>query len=120
MTLAEFKAWFEGFTESMDGAPDEKQWKRIKARVKEIDGVAITKTVFVDRYVSPGPWRPYWSSLDMVGSVQNFSDLKSMAVGKASGESFNNAVASLNADQFDSHTAMLDLGKADYHAALSA
>lgn len=114
MTLAEFKAWFEGFTESMDGAPDEKQWKRIKARVKEIDGVAITKTVFVDRYLSPGPWRPYWSSLDMVGCS---SDLKPMAVGKASGESFNNAVASLNAQQFDSHTAMTDLGRADYQAA---
>lgn len=117
MTLAEFKAWFEGFTESMDGAPDDKQWKRIKARVKEIDGVAITKTVFVDRYI-PAPYRPYWSGLDMVGcSVQNFSDIKSMAVGKAGGESFNNAVASLNAEQFDSHTAMLDLGRADYQAA---
>lgn len=41
MTLAEFKAWFEGFTEDMDGAPNTKQWKRIKDRVKQIDGVAL-------------------------------------------------------------------------------
>ncbi len=33
MTLAEFKAWFEGFTESMEGAPTEAQFERIKAKV---------------------------------------------------------------------------------------
>lgn len=53
MTLAEFKAWFEGFTESLDGAPSEKQWKRIKARVAEIDGTPITETVFIYRFVEP-------------------------------------------------------------------
>ena len=57
MTLAEFKAWFEGFTEDMEGSPSPKQWKRIKDRVKQIDGVAITKEViYRDRY-----WRDYWS-----------------------------------------------------------
>lgn len=56
MNLSEFKAWFEGFTEDMDGPPNAKQWKRIKARVKEIDGTAITYPVFIDR------WRPYWPS----------------------------------------------------------
>lgn len=57
MTLAEFKAWFEGFTEDMEGAPTAKQWKRIKDRVKQIDGTAITKEViYRDRY-----WRDYWT-----------------------------------------------------------
>jgi hypothetical protein len=50
MTLAEFKAWFDGFTEEMDEAPTKKQWERIKKRVKEIDGSPVTERVFVDRY----------------------------------------------------------------------
>lgn len=33
MKLAEFKAWFEGFTEDMDRAPTAKQWKRIVRRL---------------------------------------------------------------------------------------
>jgi len=53
MNLAEFKAWFEGFTEAMDGPPSEKAWERIKARVKEIDGRPTTQTIYVDRYVEP-------------------------------------------------------------------
>lgn len=109
MTLSEFKAWFEGFTECMEASPDEKQWERIKARVKEIDGVAITKTVFVDHYYPP--YRPYWSSqrLDVFGS-------------NAVGAVLSNAVASAKAinSEFESHSAMLDLGKAEYTAALNS
>ena len=56
MTLSEFKAWFEGFTENMDGPPTADQWKRIKKRVKEIDGEWTPRHVFIERYV-----RPYWS-----------------------------------------------------------
>ena len=44
MTLSEFKAWFEGYTEGLDGAPTEKQFKRIKAKVAEITGTPITQT----------------------------------------------------------------------------
>jgi hypothetical protein len=88
MTLAEFKAWFEGFTEGMEAAPDEKQWERIKARVKEINGVAVTKTVFVDHYVEP--YRRYWPN-----------------------------VPYWSGQAFSSNTAMLDLGKAEYRAALN-
>lgn len=54
MTLSEFKAWFEAFTESMDGPPSHKQWERIQARVKEISGSPITERVFIDRY--RGAW----------------------------------------------------------------
>jgi hypothetical protein len=115
MTLAEFKAWFEGFTEDMDGAPNEKQWKRIKAKVKAIDGVAITKTVFVDHYYPP--YRPYWSSqrLDVFGIAQN-SVGSSLAVGKSSMPS----IETNNGHSFDSFGAMLDLGKAEYTASLAS
>ena len=54
MQVCEFKAWFEGFTEDMTKLPTVKQWGRIKARIEDIDGVATTERVFVDRY-----WRPY-------------------------------------------------------------
>ncbi len=66
MDVCEFKAWFEGFTEDMSGQPNTKQWKRIKARVKQIDGTATTERVFIDRYW--GRYQPYltvptmWSS----------------------------------------------------------
>lgn len=104
MTLSEFKAWFEGFTEDMDGAPNKKQWDRIKARVKEIDGVAVTKTVFVDRYLPP--YRPYWEERRIYGSVGVVDNSTYCA----------NAMTS----QFNNHAAMLDLGKAEYSAAVAA
>lgn len=59
MMLSEFKAWFEGFTENMDGPPSADQWKRIKKRVKEIDGEWTPRHVFIDRYVRP--YRTWWS-----------------------------------------------------------
>lgn len=54
MNLSEFRAWFEGFTENLDGTPNDKQWKRIKKRVSEITPDPTPWPVFVDRY------RPYW------------------------------------------------------------
>lgn len=102
MTLSEFKAWFEGFTECMESAPSADQWKRIQVRVKEIDGIAVTKTVFVDRYLPP--YRPYWTqNLDMFG----------VSVGTP-------LMSTCSADSFESHNAMLDLGKAEYTTACSS
>lgn len=54
MTLAEFKAWFEGFTEDLEGAPNEKQFAKIKQRVAEIDGTPVNPVV-IREYI-----RPYW------------------------------------------------------------
>lgn len=36
MTPIEFKSWFEGFTEFLEGPPSKKQWDRIKARISEM------------------------------------------------------------------------------------
>ena len=59
MTLQEFKAWFEGFTENVgDKTPTAKQWKRICERVGEIDGTATSYPVFIDRW---RPYQQYWS-----------------------------------------------------------
>jgi hypothetical protein len=59
MTLAEFKAWFDGFTEGFSGPPTAKQWARVCARVKEIDGEPVTERIFIDRYWPIYPNRPY-------------------------------------------------------------
>ena len=56
MTLQEFKAWFEGFSENLDGPPDEKKWDRIKAKIAEIDGAFTPYPVFVEKYL---PYRYY-------------------------------------------------------------
>lgn len=57
MTLSEFKAWFEGFTENLDGPPNKKQWARIQKRVGEITGISGIQ--YIDRYVYPSTV-PYW------------------------------------------------------------
>ena len=54
MKIQEFKAWFEGFTENLEGTPNEMQWKKIQKRVKEIDDAPITERIFIDRY-----WKQY-------------------------------------------------------------
>lgn len=68
MTQGEFKAWFEGFSENID-KPNKAQWKRIKARVKDIDGTPVTPTIireYVDRYINrPYYYGPYWHTTDM-------------------------------------------------------
>jgi hypothetical protein len=53
MTLQEFKAWFQGYTEDMKSTPTKEQWAKIKLRVGEIDGTVTTYPVFIDRYVKP-------------------------------------------------------------------
>lgn len=50
MIPSEFKAWFEGYTEDIDGPPSANQWAKIQARIKDIDGTAITQRVYLDRY----------------------------------------------------------------------
>lgn len=58
MHLSEFKAWFEGFTEDMNGPPNKDQWARIRKRVKEITADYTPTPIFIDRYVTP--YHRYW------------------------------------------------------------
>jgi hypothetical protein len=43
MTLAEFKAWLEGYSEAIGEAPNAEQWKRIQAKLATvgIDGIGL-------------------------------------------------------------------------------
>lgn len=106
MTLSEFKAWFEGFTEAIDGQPNKKQWKRICERVAQIDGEVTTYPVYVDRYW-PRPWHgPYWTSQVFCGSAA-----------KVDGINVTDTVLMNNTGEFEPHAAMFTLGKADYQDA---
>lgn len=55
MTLSEFKAWFEGFCEGIDGAPTPEQWVKVKEKVALLSPPAP----FHDpRPVPLGQWAP--------------------------------------------------------------
>lgn len=89
MTLQEFKAWFEGYTEGLEGAPTKAQFDRIKEKVKEITGAPITERVYIDWYRQAGA--PYWTQYPFSGvalstGVANFSnDLSKNAIGNFDG-----------------------------------
>src|SRR5262245_37913344 len=110
MTPQEFKAWFEGFTEAIDGTPTKAQWKRINERVAEIDGKPVTERVYVDRYLPTyippvytaptpltWPYRTVWSSGSAVSGLPQNAQVTLTDVS--------------NAPTFNSMTAMNTLGR---------
>jgi len=50
MNLSEFKAWFEGFSENLDGPPDKKQWRRIRETIEKITKDPTPWPIFIERY----------------------------------------------------------------------
>lgn len=128
MTLSEFKAWFEGYTDGLDGAPNEKQFKRIKAKVAEITGEPITRQIWVDRYHHY--WsHPVWNGLTGINvgysagavghgaTVGNAVLTNANAIG-ATPESARYGAGDIQAAEWDGHAAMYAAGKAE--AALEA
>jgi len=117
MTLSEFKAWFEGFTEGMDGPPGVKQWERIQARVKEISGTPISYPVFIDRYRE---YRPFWGAAAPALPLYPYQVTCNSAVATSvAGNAAQTAGAAmvLKAEpEFDSHAAMFAVGRADAQA----
>lgn len=125
MTPQEFKSWFDGFTEALTGVPTKAQWARIKDRVGEIDGKAVTERVFVDRYYPTYP-PIYWHRYGLYGSgVCNSYSANAVGALNAMGQ---NATLACNdggtefrdqyrqATSFNSVNAMADLGRADAEA----
>ncbi len=107
MTENEFKAWFEGFSEGIDGSPTEKQWERIKKQVKSITGTPVTERVFVDRYWRDS--RPWWE----VSPVRPFYGVQLCANSAAgAGDKGMNATYEAPAE-FNSVNAMYTAGKYD-------
>lgn len=121
MTPSEFKCWFQGYTEALEGVPSETQWKRIKACVAEIDGRAITEHVYINRYV-PGYYpnyypNYYWGSGPILcnsgSSTSIGTGTTTMNLASATGGMLNASGANGNGATFDSHAAMLNLGRAE-------
>ena len=86
MTNGEFKAWFEGFSESIDGRPTIKQFEKIKEKIAMLDG-SVAYHHWVDRYVYPVVRPLYsptflWNTTSAVASVcvdQSISDSEIVA-----------------------------------------
>lgn len=63
MTLNEFKAWLDGFTDAIGDAPTPEQWAKIKAKLDVVQPFAIPNPMpppIIGPYYSPHPdqsWR---------------------------------------------------------------
>lgn len=116
MTQAEFKAWFTGFTEALDGLPNKEQWECIKERVKEIDGKEVTERVFIDRYLPQYIYPPYYYNHPYYGgvfcNVQNQANITGAQQPNLSNWHSLNTAGALG-DNYQSANAMYALGKAD-------
>lgn len=137
MNLPEFKAWFEGFTESMDGPPGEKAWKRIRDRIGSINSdEPTTRHVFHEYYARPwqrwyndGPWWgvPYSGGQGIgVAAVQGIVPMSSMGASIANAEGAMQAQNGVNSamgyqpvpsdegtTMFDAQSAFNKLGRAE-------
>jgi hypothetical protein len=116
MNLQEFKAWFEGFTESLENTPNENQWERIKNRVKEIDGQTITERVYIDKYIPYFPYRyPYHYNPWITYACSDVTSYTSGSSGSDGVKTNNENQNILNTNkEFDSYQAMYTLGKAEF------
>ena len=130
MTPQEFKAWFQGFTEGLDGRPNEDQWKRIKKRVDEIDGKRLTEYVYLNNYYPY--YYPYQSWSTYSGDLPNNNYVYLNAGGGGGGSDYNvgssggsrgynmgtiGAAGGCNVSEnqnFDSCSAMYSLGKTEF------
>lgn len=129
MTASEFKAWFDGFCEAVADVPSEAQWKRIKTRVAEIDGRAITEHVYINRYVPhyyPNYYpNYYWGNGAILCNATNTQGIgagaatMNLASANAQGDAKAGGLTPLmplpykDVSAFDSHAAMLSLGRAE-------
>jgi len=108
MTNAEFKAWFDGFTDGLDGNPTGKQWERIKAKVAAIDGTPIN-----------GPyWTPYGTSLTSGTSRALHQGLGNSYQAMGYNQDFTGLNSSAQSgDALNLYDALRQQGKADREAA---
>jgi hypothetical protein len=122
MNLSEFKAWFEGFTEDMEGPPNKKQWARVQEKIEKIkDAPPVTQHVFHDYYYRPWRrwyevpyvWPTYTSTLQTPtagdGTNNQQSGLSALAAIPQNSAVASNAMPA----EFDSGRAFRELGRAE-------
>lgn len=110
MTLNEFKAWFEGFSEGIETVPTVKQFAKIKAKVAEINEMPVTRQYFLHNYPTwPHQNAPWWQN--PVVSYSAGAAPMDHGVGRA-------VLAAPNGgDSFDAQAAMYAAGALDAVAA---
>lgn len=70
MTLDEYKAWLDGFSEGVNGAPTETQWKKIRDKLNQVYSLKYSSEKWPfgnlpnnqDRFITPtiqNPLLPY-------------------------------------------------------------
>ena len=115
MNLQEFKAWFEGFSENMNGVPTKKQWEKIQAKIATIeDKPPMSYPVFIDRYrhwFDSWPYRPIYATSGYAQTSNN------LTVSQPSSPN-NTYLATIGAGsgdikQFNSYDAFKEMGKAE-------
>ena len=61
MKIDEFKAWLDGYSEAIHGAPNEQQWDRIKAQIGTlVDAVKLVPYDIRPIPCGQEPAIPYW------------------------------------------------------------
>ena len=70
MTINEFKAWLEGFSEAVGEAPTPDQWGKIKAKIADLVpfAPAPAPTVFPHPMRNPSPILPPWTTTSYAGT----------------------------------------------------
>ena len=61
MTINEFKAWLDGYTENLKGTPTKAQWLRIKEKLEDVYECPphFNPFWYPVTPISPTPWRWY-------------------------------------------------------------
>lgn len=86
MTLKEFNAWLDGFSESINGSPNKEQWKKIQAKIALIkpDKEVTVERVRYNDYWIPRPWYPtgitWTSSSGATGGSMANSKIADLAI----------------------------------------
>lgn len=58
MNFHDFRNWFDGFVENIEGAPTEAQWQRLLARMAEVTETAPTPVIVQQQAPPPEPKKP--------------------------------------------------------------
>lgn len=79
MTITEFHAWLDGFSEAIAGAPTPEQWAKVLAKLKQVRGDA---SVFTAPSM-PQRWYPSPSGPFATCGVDTYTDEGTRATGQS-------------------------------------
>ena len=69
MTVSEFKAWLDGFSAAINGAPNQEQWETIKGKLSTIDNSGSWGIPKITPYPSPSAAPPPWGGYIQTSTI---------------------------------------------------